>query len=322
MSNFNGVIYPTIFDKEQEFTTLGNDDDSQPFRFKLQKSILYKGKAEVKNGEFEFTFVIPKDISYAYGTGKISYYASNDSIDANGYSSDLIIGGSYDLAETDDLGPEIKLYMNDSSFIFGGITNQNPSLMAQVHDEHGINTSGNGIGHDITAILDENSLNPIILNDYYQADYGNYKKGVIRYPFYNLEDGLHTLSIKVWDVYNNSSEDYTEFLVISREEMALENLYNAPNPFSDFTSIVFEHNQSCETMDIQVQIFNTMGLLVKEIKGEVQSSGFRVGLNQIVWDGTGTKGEPLGKGVYIYRLRIKNTSGEYQELSNKMVLLR
>ena len=56
--------------------------------------------------------------------------------------------------------------MNDESFIMGGITDENPSLYAKVYDENGINTVGNGIGHDILAVLDENTADAIVLNDF------------------------------------------------------------------------------------------------------------------------------------------------------------
>lgn len=321
-SDFNGTIYPTIFDKAQQYISLGNDEGSAPFQFELQKSIIYKGKTLVKNGKFEFSFVVPKDIAYKFGKGKISYYASNNQIDANGYTDTIMIGGTYELAEEDNKGPEIDLYINDSLFVFGGITAPNPQLLAYVFDENGINTIGNGIGHDIKAILDENSTQPIILNEFYEANWGDYQRGVIRYPFFELEEGLHTLSLKVWDVYNNSAEAYTEFIVASDQKVVMENLLSAPNPFYNETSFIFEHNQSCDQLNIQVLIFNTSGQLVRELNATVNSTGYRVGIGQLTWDGTGDHGQKLAKGVYIYKLRIKNSDGHYEEQSSKVVLMR
>jgi len=322
INTFNGTIYPTIFDKEQTYSTLSNDDDSPTYEFKLQKNIIYKGKASVKNGKFDFTFVAPKDIAYNFGSGKLSYYATNDSMDANGYTDSVSIGGSYLLADDDVIGPEIQLFINDTDFVYGGVTDENPKLLALVFDEHGINTIGNGIGHDITAILDENSTMPIVLNDFYEAELGNYQKGVINYPFFDLAEGVHTLSLKVWDVYNNSAEAYTEFLVASNDVVVLDKLLNAPNPFIYETSFIFEHNQSCDLLDVQLLIFNTAGQFVRELKATVNSSGYRVGPNQLVWDGTGNGGEPLARGVYIYKLRIQNSDGSWEEKTSKLVLMK
>lgn len=322
MNNYNGYIYPTIYDKVKAYSTLGNDPKSHVTTFYLQKSIIYKGKAKVKNGKFSFTFVVPKDISYKLGNGKISYYTHNGEIDANGYMDSLLIGGSLSNADIDTEGPEIRLFMNDTNFIIGGITDENPSLLAFVFDEHGINTVGNGIGHDIVAILDENSVNPIILNDFYESTLDDYKRGKISYPFSKLAIGNHTLSLKVWDVYNNSSTARTEFLVADGEEMALDHLLNAPNPFIDYTSFIFEHNQSCETMNVEIDIYNTAGRLVKTIRAEVNATGYRVGPRQLTWNGKSEDGTKLTSGLYIYRLKAQNQNGQWIEKSSKLILLK
>ncbi len=323
---FNGEVDITIFDKSKTYSTLGNDPGSPIYNFELQKSIIYKGKVKASNGAFNFDFVVPRDIAYNFGNGKISYYATNDTIDANGYSDSLIIGGSYELAEDDFDGPIIDLYINNTSFINNGITDENPSLLAFVFDEHGINTIGNGIGHDLTAILDSKSTNPIILNEYYKAELGDFKKGIISYPFYKLEEGPHSLDIKVWDVYNNSAKASIDFIVASSSEMAMDNLFNAPNPFTDNTSIVFEHNRGCDILDVEVFIYNNTGQLVHKIITSVNSSGYRVGPGEIVWDGTSNNGSTLTQGIYIYTVRyeILNEEGEkeYKELNSKMVLLK
>ncbi|MEO8086861.1 MAG: type IX secretion system sortase PorU, partial [Bacteroidota bacterium] len=220
LTGFNGVVYPTIFDKSVVYSTLGNDygwtgdgggDFAAPFN--LQKNILYKGKAQVHNGDFSFTFVVPKDISYQYGNGKISYYAHNGHNDANGYSNDIVVGGLNPNAGIDNAGPQVKLYMNDDKFVFGGITDQNPVLYAEVSDSNGINTAGTGIGHDITSMMDEDNAKISVLNDYYESDLDSYQSGTVRFPYASLSPGRHTLNFKVWDVYNNSSDAKTEFIV-------------------------------------------------------------------------------------------------------------
>ncbi len=322
MSDFNGYVYPTIYDKAQNYSTLGTDAESYPYTFTLQKNIIYKGKAQVKNGKFEFTFVVPKDISYQVGYGKISYYAQNGKIDANGYYDTINIGGSLLNADIDIDGPDINLYINDTNFIRGGITDENPSLLAFVFDEHGINTVGNGIGHDIVAVLDENSIAPIVLNDYYESNLNDFQRGKIRYPFSKLSLGEHSLSLKVWDVYNNSATAYTEFIVSDGEEMVLDHLLNAPNPFYDQTSFIFEHNQSCDIMNVEIEIYNSMGQLVRILKAEVSSTGYRVGPGQLSWNGTNNNGVRLASGLYVYRLKAQNSDGSWNEKTSKLVILR
>ena len=165
--------------------------------------------------------------------------------------------------------------MNDENFAFGGTTDENPALLAVVADSNGINTVGNGIGHDITAVLDDNTNNTINLNDFYQADLDSYQSGRVVYPFSDLSEGTHSLRFKIWDVYNNSEEAYTEFVVAESAQLALEHVLNYPNPFTTRTEFMFEHNQPCNSLDVQVQVFTVSGKLVKTINETVLSQGFR-----------------------------------------------
>lgn len=321
LTSYNGVLYPAVYDKPQNITTLSNDGiaASPAFSFKLQKNILYKGKVSVNNGYFKFSFIVPKDIAYQYGTGRVSYYAENGNEDAKGYYEKIIIGGSNDNAPADATGPEISLYLNDIKFVFGGSTNENPDLYAILKDDNGINTVGNGIGHDITAVLDANTEKSIVLNDYYQSDLNSYKSGTIRYPFEELIEGKHTLKLKVWDVYNNSSESYTEFIVAKSANLALSHVLNYPNPFSTRTQFYFEHNQACDQLEVLVQVFTVSGKLVKSISQFVHTEGFRS--EPIEWNGRDDFGDKIGKGVYLYRVKVKTSEGSTAEKYEKLVIL-
>lgn len=320
MNNFNGVIYPTVFDKAVLVKTLSNDPGSPALNFKLQKNILYKGKASVINGEFSFTFIVPKDIAYNFGTGRLSFYAQNGAEDASGYYDSLIIGGVSTSSISDNAGPEIKLYLNDEKFVFGGITDTDPKIFALVNDSNGINTVGNGIGHDITAILDNDIENSYVLNDYYESDIDNYQKGKIIYSLNKLSEGRHNLKLKVWDIYNNSSESYTEFIVASSSEIALAHVLNYPNPFTTHTSFFFEHNQACNDLDVQVQIYTVSGKLIKTLQKHLLCEGYRS--DSIEWDGKDDFGDRIGKGVYVYRLKVNASGGKSAEKFEKLVVLR
>jgi len=321
LSTYNGTLYPTIYDKPQNITTLSNDGvtASPPFTFQLQKNILYKGKVSVSNGAFKFSFIVPKDIAYQYGKGRISYYAENGNEDAQGFYEKIIIGGSNNLAPTDVVGPEVNLYLNDAKFVFGGLTDEKPDLYSILKDASGINTVGNGIGHDITAVLDANTEKAIVLNDYYQSDLNSYKSGTIRYPFADLSEGKHTLKLKVWDVYNNSSESYTEFVAAKSAKLALSHVLNYPNPFTTKTQFYFEQNECCQVLDVQVQIFSVSGKLVKNISQFVQTEGFRS--EPIEWDGRDDFGDKIGRGVYLYRIKVKTSDGSTAEKYEKLVIL-
>ena len=322
LSSFNGLLKVKVYDKPSELQTINNDFEFlDPFYFDLQQNVLYSGNVSVDSGLFEFEFVVPKDISYAFGFGKIALYAHDSITDAIGADASILIGGFDEDANQDDFGPEIELFMNDSSFIEGGITNSTPSLFAKVADESGINTTGNGIGHDIIAVLDEDSQDAIVLNHYYESNLDSYQSGTVSYPFADLSEGLHSLKIKVWDVYNNSSEDFTEFLVVADAGLILSNLMNYPNPFNDFTRIHFEHNQAGEDLNVRLYIFDFNGRKVKTISNSISNASYSN--SEFVWNGTSEGGMSLQSGIYLCKLTAVNSlTKEESTISTQMVLIK
>lgn len=317
--NFNGELDITVYDKPESVTTLNNKGEGA-FTYESQNSILYKGKASVAQGTFSVEFIIPRDINYSYGKGKISLYAQNQSTDASGFTNNMVIGGISNNSSDDKTGPEIKLYLNDSSFVFGGTATPNSKLIASLSDQSGINTAGRGIGHDISAILDGNTAKEIILNDYYTASLNNYKKGRLEYYFKDLSVGLHTLKLKAWDVNNNSTEAYLEFYVSDVSELRIEHLLNYPNPFTTHTDFFFEHNQIGKKLDIQIQIFTTSGKLIKTIDSDITSMGSRS--EPIPWDGKDDFGDLIGRGVYIYKIKVSTDGMQAVHKIEKLLILR
>jgi hypothetical protein len=316
VSDFNGTLYPSVFDKSVTLKTLANDGGSE-YSFRLRKNLLYKGKVNVESGNFSFTFIVPKDIAYRFDSGKISYYATDGTRDAGGHYDDLIIGGSVEEQASDNTGPEISLYMNDLRFRDGGVTGQNARLLAIVSDESGINTIGNGIGHDITAILDGNTSEPYILNEFYESDYDTFKSGYIWFPFSMLSVGKHTVTVKVWDVFNNSSEAEINFEVYSSGEFVISDIYNFPNPFSQFTDIVFEHNQQGVEFATRAEIYSLSGQLIRVIEQTDPQNG-SVSI-PIRWDGMGQNGSPVAPGVYLYNLIVRTSNGLNAQASGKLI---
>ncbi len=319
LTDFNGYMYPTVYDKFAKVFTLGNDVQSPVTSFELQQNVIYKGKSKVTNGEFSYTFIVPKDISFQYGFGKLSYYGFNNSTDANGYNNKIVVGGYNLNNKKDTVGPSIKLYINDNKFIFGGATDANPIIYAILNDSSGINTVGNGIGHDITAQLDGDNSKIYILNDYYQATLDNYQSGTVFYPLTKLAPGRHTLTFKAWDVYNNSSSAYLEFVVEESSTFKLDHVLNYPNPFTTHTSFFFEHNCPCEDLNVMVQIFTVTGKLIKTINTDMHTEGYRS--TGIEWDGKDDYNDHVGRGVYIYRLKVRKPDGEIASKVEKLVLL-
>ena len=204
--------------------------------------------------------------------------------------------------------------------MYGGLTNPNPVILALVSDSNGVNTVGNGIGHDITATIDNDPNSIYTLNDYYEADLDDYTKGRVVYPLSGLAEGKHTLKFKIWDIHNNSKETITEFTVAESATLALERVLNYPNPFTTKTSFFFEHNRPCGNLDVQVQIFTVSGRLIKTINQAIACEGYRY--DGIQWDGRDDFGDPIGRGVYVYRLKIRDESGSVADKFEKLVVLK
>ena len=319
LTNFNGNVYPSVFDKPQTITTLANDASSAVTSFQSQTNILFKGKVSVTNGRFSFTFKVPKDINYQFGNGKLSLYAEDGTKDANGIFTNFIIGGTGNNIGGDNAGPEIKPYLNDELFANGGITNQNPVLIVKLVDSSGINTVSTGIGHDIIATLDNDNRKYFILNDFYEGDLNSYQKGVVRFQLPELEAGPHTLMIKAWDVLNNSNEAILDFVVAKDEKLELSHVMNYPNPFTTSTNFWFEHNKPGQPLQVQIQIMTITGRTVKSFSRLITTDGNRSA--EIQWDGKDDYGDKLGRGVYLYKLRVIAPDKKKKEVIEKLVIL-
>ena len=319
-TGFNGLVYVTVYDKEAELENVCEKSETAVLSFKLRNSVIFNGKTEVRDGRFKIGFVVPRDIAYRYGRGMISYYATDYDQQANGVCEDFIIGGFFDEAVTDEEGPMVRLFIDDTLFVSGGLTGENPILLAHVEDHSGINTTGAGIGHDIMATLNGPSRSNYCLNDWFVAEADNPGKGTIAYKMQDLPDGDYTLTLKVWDIYNNSGTATIDFTVANSIGMSIENPANIPNPFSDETGFSFDHNQVGNNVKVQIHVFDITGRLVATLTETVAGTSTRT--TPIRWDGRSANGEALRNGIYIYRIVATNDQGETATATSKLVLCR
>ena len=315
VSGFNGILYPVVYDKTEIVSTLGNGGQL-PFSYNLQNSVLFKGYVTVKNGEFSYSFKIPKEINYRMGNGMIRYYSKSAEVDANGSFTNLKLGGSPNTTAIDLTGPTAKVFLDNDKFIPYGQVSKAPLLIADLEDESGINTSGSGIGHDITAMLDDNMGQILDLNGYFQSSQDSYKAGKVIFQLPGLSDGRHTLKFKVWDLANNSTK--TEIVFFVSSEPAITRLIAYPNPVKDFTDIKIEHNRYGEKMGVQIEIFNQIGMLIDHLSTETGSSGFVT--QPVRWTPASGKLRP-STGVYHYRVQLTTTDGQSAIKTGSLMLV-
>ncbi|WP_157807777.1 type IX secretion system sortase PorU [Hymenobacter chitinivorans] len=321
-TQFNGQAHVTVYEKPTTVNTLKNEFDDVVVGVPIQENIIYDGKATVRNGRFKLSFVVPKDINYSVGLGKIQLYAQ-DSIriaDAKGYRA-TPVGGADATIQQDSIPPLIKLFMDRESFVYGGLTDTTTTLIAHLSDASGINTAGAGIGHDITATLDNDPTKLTILNDFYTADVDSYQSGKVKYLFKSLATGPHVLHLKAWDTFNNSAQQEIEFIAATSEKLALDHVLNYPNPFSTRTTFQFDHNRSSDDLDVQIQIFTISGRLVRTLRTTIVGSGPHVGRDSdaLTWNGRDEYEDQLARGVYVYRVSVRSlrdnaTASKFEKL--------
>lgn len=322
LTHFNGTLFPIVFDREGQYRTLANDNEGTEVAFTQQKNILYKGRCEVTDGQFEYKFIVPRDVAYSYDYGKLSHYArSNDSPDdASGNYRNILFGGyNEDASEYSDR-PTVRLYLNDSTFRDGGITDSNPSIFAILSDSAGINSVGSGLGHDITATLDNNGANIMVLNDFYETDFHNPKNGYINYKLTDLTPGPHTLTLKAWNIFNLSGSDTITFYVKGGDTLTIGDFYATPNPASNQTELRIEHNIPNHIAQIEIVVYNMQGMAVKHFRPEPTPGSYVI--TSGIWNFGSDAGYRLPQGLYIARAILTTQNGETLTATTKIAHTR
>ncbi|MDR2684374.1 MAG: type IX secretion system sortase PorU, partial [Prevotellaceae bacterium] len=300
IQSFNGVVHVQVFDKIDTVATLANDG-GEPFKFLDRPNAIFSGSARVTNGKFTFSFIVPKDIRYNFGTGRIVYYATEDNygMEANGHLHDFVIGGESTGYIANYEGPKVRLYMNTPDFINGGKVNTSPLFVAEVFDENGINTVGGGIGHDIIMRINGDKQQETILNDYYTSVLGSYKEGKVEYLLRDLPFGKYKLYFRVWDLQNNSTSDEITFEVSKDIRIDAETNYYF-NPETNEITFIIDHDRPYKPLDITANVYDIAGRHLWTSTQNTLTSGTHT---EVKWN---FKNEGLffSQGMYIVRIEI------------------
>ena len=311
--DYSGNIEVQVYDVDK---TISFVDFGYTFNFKVIGGIIYTGKTSVSNGKWTIDFVVPKDISYNPGRGKIIAYFKNGSNDGLGYTDNFIMNGTDSTATADSTGPEVKIFMGSRNFRSGDLVNQNPKLIADFTDENGINLTGT-IGHKIEATINNDENSKIDLTPFYLSSQ-NYQNGSVEYQMDNLADGKYTIEIKAWDTYNNYNSKSVEFEVKGSSNLELQNVYNFPNPMQDNTNFIFQHNFD-EPLSATINIYTVSGRLIKELNKNNITDKFV----SLEWNGLDSDGDAIANGTYIYKVLIKSENGNFSKsVTGKLAKLK
>jgi len=315
-TDFNGLSAVTLFDRPVSFVTLG--DENPPFSYMQWSNALFQGQASVSSGVFQSDFILPENIEPDVGAGKITAYADNGQEDASGVMATQAGGLETDVPP-DNTAPNIRLFIGDTTFVDGGIASPNTTLVAQLHDAHGIAISGFGNVNDLLGILDDSLT--YILNNYYTASKNDYTHGVVNCPLNNLQQGRHALVVQASDTYDNRTSETIHF-VVTENNLVISEFYNYPNPFSSVskTTIGFAHNRPGEDLEVELTIADLTGRVVDTWQYSVSDSFTRVTLSE--WDGTGAGGNKLGGGIYLGKLSVRSLlDGSKNQQFTKLIII-
>jgi len=347
-TTFNGLIYPTLFDAADTLTADKGfvQAEAPTFTFTTRTKKAFAGRGEVKNGEFEFNFMVPIDISYSGLQGLANFYAcSDEQAEASGYFEQYCLTGSDTYEVTDHEGPKIKqLFLNNSIWSDGDVVNSTPYFYAEVEDESGFNATGNTVGHDIVLTIRCTS-NLLLaseqhtLNDYFTTFTDKPTEGNVQYSIPALEDGTYEATFRIWDVYNNPTTQKFTFTVQNQKapEAVVVQAYPCPAKMGDTITFRVLHNRPESATDLTLQIYTQTGYKVYEtsvsansaskvyaqsmdqptvLNNEINAdeSGNFMGAASLDWNSS-----TLRPGFYLYRVFLSSDGSS--EVSNSKLLM-
>lgn len=313
LTDFDGTVYPVVYDRATQATTLANDNPGTEVSFTQQKSILYKGSERVEGGRFQYTFTVPRDVQYQYDYGRLSHYAVSGTEDATGSYLRLLFGGLNENIQITETRPEIRLFLGDTNFLSGGLTDPNPTLVARLWDSVGINAFGSGLGHDITVTIDGYAGSTVVLNDFFQPDVDDPRGGTVRYTFSDLTPGTHLLTLKAWNIWGYSNTAQLLFRVRGADTAQFSSLKVHPNPATDYALFHYETNSAASIRSAVLQIYTSNGSRVQTFLPVAAEGSFVVG--PIRWDISG-----VAPGIYLARILVTTTDGQLHSSSAKVVV--
>jgi len=315
---FNGNITVSLNDAARTVTVIDTDIYKSRNTFRRPGSALCRGSFKVENGRFTATFVVPKDISFSKELASLyGYAASADDRFAMGSTNRVVVDGVTDVSDPETDGPDIKVYVDSRKFVPGGIVRPNPVLIVDLADQTGINTTGVGIGHDITAQFN-NSSSIEILTPTFTTSIENPRAGTAQKQIFGLGSGMHTVTVQAWDVFNNVSQHSTMFRIPGPgDAIVSEGLFNFPNPFSSSTTIRFTHS-SQRPFSATLLIYDLQGTLLLDRPMTISD----MQTADIVWDGRDESGDMAQSGMYQAVVRLVDADGTTSFASGKLTLIR
>lgn len=327
-TSFEGRVDLTVFDAERRVPIKHRAFMPTPY-YLVREDLIWRGTARASGGLWTATFVVPKDISYSNDFGRVYAYASGSGAHASGITENVVVGGTASNPPNDTAGPEISLFLNDTTFVGGGLTHPDPTLIVRLYDESGINTVGAGVGHEMLLVVNGDENAAVDVSSAFRSDENSFQRGSVEWQLPKLNPGPGSVSLRAWDVLNNSANVDLEFLVAESTDLRIRNVFNYPNPTSGRTRFVFEHNQPPGTpADVRIRIYTLNGRPIRTMETtEALPSGILGGGPvMVLWDGTDDDRDRIATGIYLYKVRVEVAAADGQrqvaEHIEKLAMIR
>ncbi|HQV31001.1 MAG TPA: FlgD immunoglobulin-like domain containing protein, partial [Calditrichia bacterium] len=215
----------------------------------------------------------------------------------------------------DTRGPDIDIaFPNQPDFFDGDYLPSQPEISIRLQDDNGINLTRE-VGHRIELTID-NSIKKDV-TEFFVYDENRFTEGQLNYVLPAFSPGQHTLTVTAWDNLNNYSESTVTFNTLSSSSIAVEEMVNFPNPFTEETQFTFQFQSPNGLGDVRVKIYTVTGRLIEELEGFVARPGF----NKIPWDGTDRNGDKLANGVYLYKIIVDDGENRIEKI-DKLAIVR
>ncbi|HJN30209.1 MAG TPA: type IX secretion system sortase PorU [Candidatus Latescibacteria bacterium] len=273
---------------------------------------IFRGVADVVDGLFSVRFRVPKDITYRAVLGRASAYVlPEDDLTGDvrvspafGSQDSIVLQGTASGVEVDEIGPRIEIgFQGQTGFRDGDFVSSQPVLAAVLADDSGINIAGE-TGHEIVLEVDDVAS---IVTDNYTSQDGDYRQGLLEVPLPALEPGDHTIRLKAWDSFNNSTRVEAAVRVAEAADAALTDLLFHPNPSPDGSGH-FTYILSAPAESARLRVYALSGRLVEDV-----DAGAGFGYNQVPFEP-----QSLAGGTYLYRLEVNLTDGPRIEADGRL----
>jgi hypothetical protein len=304
------LFNPPIESKRKDGGVLNTD-----LTYTLPGTPIFTGIVDVKNGIFEQTIHLPRNVTFNKTGAKVIAFSWQALDNGLGYKP-IIFNGTDTLnnnGHIDTTGPLIAiraLYDNASSLT--AKTDNSVALTADklqavlpfkceinVVDSMGIDVTASGPDEGLTIEI-PNVMSKQNINNKFSFTGGDFRKGTASVEFDEgqLRAGMYTLSISAQDLAGNITRQNFSLEILHSQDLAITRVFNFPNPMKMGKTTAFYFNLT-KTSNIRstIKLYAMSGKLLR-VFFDIQSGE--------TFDGRDQMGNLLGPKVYLYQLTVED----------------